>query len=370
MNEVGIIIPYYHNELTEYEKISFLQCRRVLQNYPIILLIPDNWPKEKITNLQGILIEKVPAEWLESVYAYNAMMQNIDFYKRFQEYRYILIYQLDAFVFSDRLLEMCSYGYDYIGAPWLTGYFHYKDESHCIWRVGNGGFSLRKIDSFIELLSTKDIINYDENEDFVFSISDSNSFKVAPLEIALKFSFEREVRKCFALNNDELPFGCHAWEKYDLEFFAPFIKSFGYDVYITDNNDCNLEELYEKQRNISFFWENIFSINWVKKKILGLFSKEIKGYVIWGAGYYGKVIYKILMEAKLPLMAMMDSNSELVSKKIGEVEIVKTNSEILDENVGIIIAVKNGNREIIQLLNERGYVYKKDYILFTDIIEA
>ena len=38
-------------------------------------------------------------------------------YSRFEKYEYMLIYQLDAFVFSDRLMEFVEAGYDYIGAP-------------------------------------------------------------------------------------------------------------------------------------------------------------------------------------------------------------------------------------------------------------
>ena len=31
----------------------------------------------------------------------------------------MLIYQLDAYVFKDELLNWANKGYDYIGAPWL-----------------------------------------------------------------------------------------------------------------------------------------------------------------------------------------------------------------------------------------------------------
>lgn len=44
-------------------------------------------------------------------------MLEADFYRRFGKYKYMLIYQLDAFVFSDKLLDFCEMGYDYIGAP-------------------------------------------------------------------------------------------------------------------------------------------------------------------------------------------------------------------------------------------------------------
>lgn len=371
LNEVGVVIPYYHKELTDNELISYIQCKKILGDYPIILVVPDNISDAEIIDEEGIVIERVPKEWLESISTYNTMMLNIEFYKRFQKYKYILIYQLDAFVFSDKLLEMCEYNYDYIGAPWLMGYFDYLDADHCVWRVGNGGFSLRKVQSFIELLSKKEIIDDGKNEDVVFSISNSDSFKVAPLDVALKFAFEREVRKCFELNNKELPFGCHAWEKYDLEFLSPIIDSYGYDINTSSfvNSDADLEELYESKRKISYFWENTFSINWLKKKLPILFSKQIQRYVIWGAGYDGKLLCKILKEAKLPLKLIIDSNPRLTGKKIGDIEITDSYLKIWDKNDGIIIAVRHGEMEVVNLLNERGLTYKKDYILFSDIID-
>ena len=46
------------------------------------------------------------------------MLLTADFYRRFTDYEYILIHQLDVFLFEDKLLEFCDMGYDYIGAPY------------------------------------------------------------------------------------------------------------------------------------------------------------------------------------------------------------------------------------------------------------
>ncbi|MBL4883751.1 MAG: hypothetical protein JKY95_04320 [Planctomycetaceae bacterium] len=45
----------------------------------------------------------------------------------------------------------------------------------------------------------------------------------SPFE-AVSFAFEVNPRKCFELNGSELPFGCHAWEKYDPDFWTNFIS--------------------------------------------------------------------------------------------------------------------------------------------------
>jgi hypothetical protein len=48
-------------------------------------------------------------------------------------------------------------------------------------------------------------------------------FKIAPLEVALRFAFDEVPRVCFEMNNYRLPFGCHAWFKSDREFWEPYL---------------------------------------------------------------------------------------------------------------------------------------------------
>ncbi len=39
------------------------------------------------------------------------------------------------------------------------------------------------------------------------------TFRVAEYDVAIRFSFECQPARLFDLNNKQLPFGCHAWEK-------------------------------------------------------------------------------------------------------------------------------------------------------------
>jgi len=39
----------------------------------------------------------------------------------------------------------------------------------------------------------------------------------------VSFSFEVGPKHCFEKNNQTLPFGCHAWAKYDREFWKPYL---------------------------------------------------------------------------------------------------------------------------------------------------
>lgn len=217
-NNVAVVIPYYHSELTELESISFRNCCTILKKYQIILVLPEKIPRRKYPTEENLLYEQVPDEWMESVDSYNQMMLSKDFYRRFKQYEFILIFQLDAFVFSDCLEQFCDYGYDYIGAPWLNGMKYLRTiEGDGVWYVGNGGFSLRKVAAFLHILEGEITNCIDTNEDAFWASHNSDQFHVAPMDVALKFSFERDVRRCFKLNSNELPFGCHAWEKYDLD---------------------------------------------------------------------------------------------------------------------------------------------------------
>ena len=65
-------------------------------------------------------------------------------------WKYILIYQLDAWVFSDQLDFWIEQGYDFIGAPLFEG-FH-KGNSINFVRGLNGGLSLRSIQTSIRLI--------------------------------------------------------------------------------------------------------------------------------------------------------------------------------------------------------------------------
>jgi hypothetical protein len=54
-----------------------------------------------------------------------------EFYQAFTDFEFMLIYQLDAFVFRDELADWCRSGYEYIGAPWLRDrdFTSWKDET-------------------------------------------------------------------------------------------------------------------------------------------------------------------------------------------------------------------------------------------------
>ena len=178
------------------------------------------------------------------------------FYRRFQDSEYILIYQLDAYVFRDELDYWCAKGYDYIGAPWLlrpvykfplfrfTSWLKkkYCDVTHrpngqiTRYKVGNGGFSLRKVDSMLRAVTElRQVVerfltakhHHTFNEDVFFGVEVNNhglGFRYPDWREALRFSFDKYPKLCYELNDGRLPFGCHSWYKRKMKkFWFPVI---------------------------------------------------------------------------------------------------------------------------------------------------
>lgn len=261
---VAVVIPFYKDTLSVYEQYALEQCSKVLCNYPVIAIKPESLDLSFLpVTMRSISFGDA---YFKDVTGYNRLMLTAGFYRQFSDYEYILIYQLDAFVFKDELLSWCDKGYDYIGAPWeekaLNGplgklrfrirawfYIRYNIKRHnglpavkktMPGRVGNGGFSLRRTAAFISCLEKyahiaemyRSSTDTAFNEDVFWSIEmnrKTKHIKTPGFREALKFSVETTPELAFRLNNNELPFGCHAWDEY-ADFWRPVFRSFGYDI--------------------------------------------------------------------------------------------------------------------------------------------
>jgi hypothetical protein len=249
-----------YKEMDAFEKISFEQCTRVLSNHPIVIVSPEGLLVQKMVHLperEGIQFAFFNEKYFTSILSYSALLTSCCFYERFVEYKYILIHQLDSFVFRDELTEWCSKGIDYVGAPWIgtrwqtTAEFQRDTAAWFpIWLrrirpardrwfrryglVGNGGFSLRRVRSTLIALSLlrAKAEEWKSHEDMFFSYvvpAYLPFFRIPRVDEALKFSFETSPRVCFERNGGALPFGCHGWWKSDPSFWRPFLRDQGYE---------------------------------------------------------------------------------------------------------------------------------------------
>lgn len=268
-----IIIPIYKAIPDQTELVSFLNNIRVLSNHQISIVSHKNVDLSYYIDL--LLVENINYQidlfnerYFKNLASYNRLLLSMDFYQRYKNFNFMLITQLDVYVFRDELDFWCHKNYDYIGAPWFS-YFRKDHFSGKLAKVGNGGFSLRNIQAHIETLEyaknnnkTISIFNFINkydlieckgftlknilkkllgiNNNFQFYINSATNedavwalvvpevlkkFKVAPLSDAIKFSFETDPSYLFKMNNEQLPFGCHAWQKYQYdEFWSNYIK--------------------------------------------------------------------------------------------------------------------------------------------------
>lgn len=265
---VTIIIPIYKAQPSETELASFKQCIKILGSYPICIVTHSEVDIDIYLNTakqHPIIIKYFHSHYFSSIDGYSELMREQIFYKAFRKYDYMLIYQLDAWVFKDELELWCKKGYDYIGAPWFTN-FGSHEEGKELWTVGNGGLSLRKTKRFVELTNPNRImmlpneifereykgikslfrcilrvfgrrntvnyfkdLYYDTPEDHYFCIKllyyGNMKLHIPHPEEAMYFSFERSPRYLYNRTDGKLPFGCHAWEKYDKLFWNDFIQS-------------------------------------------------------------------------------------------------------------------------------------------------
>ena len=246
---VKVIVPVFRDSLDFYERISLQQNLRVLKAYPVVFIHPAG---VKITQLlkefSNCSEETFADDFFRGIAGYNRLMLSPEFYGRFSDVDYLLICQLDAYVFRDELLDWCKEGYDYIGAPWLVplhfrlplfkqwrNHFHNKWRTEKDFRVGNGGFSLRKVSSHLKATEQlKDAIQSHllrqgrySNEDLFFALEVNKhgmDFSYPDYKTALRFSFDKYPALCYKENHSCLPFGCHAWYKEEMkDFWFPII---------------------------------------------------------------------------------------------------------------------------------------------------
>jgi hypothetical protein len=248
----AVIIPIYKDELTDLERLSLSRCVSILGQYPIVFFGPRSLsPTTALRIAPKATKRDFDDAYFSSVECYSKLLLSPPFYRAFSDFDYILVHQLDAFVFHDALAYWCSRSYDYLGAP-------FRNEADSAWLgVGNGGFSLRNVRSSLGVLTS--ITKEDPNaywhmerlvtasraklalksyrkwgkqlgfredvrqflarftaegrpEDLFWSLHAARfhpSFRVAPVDVALDFAIEGGLLEVQTRYASRPPFGCH-----------------------------------------------------------------------------------------------------------------------------------------------------------------
>lgn len=104
MKKVCIVVPVYKQHLNPFEKISLQQLLRILGKYPIYLVYPDTVEivYEELSGWEyGVY--QCDKRYFQNTATYSELMLSPFFYEHFSAYQYMLVYQLDCFVFYDSL---------------------------------------------------------------------------------------------------------------------------------------------------------------------------------------------------------------------------------------------------------------------------
>jgi hypothetical protein len=271
-----VVIPFHKNVLSEDEMTSLATIRSCFDTSVICFIAPSSLDLAG-TLKTGESVERFRDVFFKDIAGYNHLLTSSAFYERFSSSSHILICQLDCLVFRNELEFWAGKGFDYIAAPWFQRYLETPESG--LWRVGNGGFSLRNVQSHLRVLNKRiprgffypkhgsepwvvttpkselgmyeamvpwyiqhnpftkwvtieeELRRFPRNEDLFWSLEAPKfdaSFRIATAEEALPFAFEMAPRWCFEKNGNKLPFACHAWARYDRDFWASVLKENGF----------------------------------------------------------------------------------------------------------------------------------------------
>lgn len=274
ISQTAIVIPVYKSfdGLDETDKISLKSALNIFKSEVIVFLLPESLPEltyvEFCKSFQiNPLFERFSDDFFVSKDSYSRLLVSKRFYIRFTQFKFILICQTDAFVFHNELQKWMNKGYTYIGAPWVG---RTADGKVKITGAGNGGFSLRKVEDFINLTNKIYLLQFLNQlwkknillkhipygiflrlvaapvwirctiNKFTFYLSEDaiqnedrywcewvsevfKDFKNAPPWLSATFAIEEEPRFLMKELGGALPMGCHAWAINDPEFWRQYI---------------------------------------------------------------------------------------------------------------------------------------------------
>lgn len=368
--QAAIVIPAYKKVLSREEEISLSQAMQVLKKYDFYFVCPQSLVyRYKPDRIKEVHFDD---KWFVSLRSYSELMLQKEFYQAFTDYEYVLLYQLDAFVFSDKLLEFCNQGYDYIGAPWIHGIAFYKSSGieHILHYVGNGGFSLRRIPAFLQWLKETDLSVQSKtvNEDVLIAAYGPPVLKIPPVEEALRFAFDMDPRNSFERNNRNLPFGCHAWQRIDMEFWRTHIEKFGYNLQGIRNS--RLSEQYrlryqlEEERNVLL--HKLCGEQIIMPLVRKITKNHTRKLFIWGTGLWGRFTGQIFSGLGIPIEGFVDNYGN--EQEYLGYQVIRGSQFLSEQNTGraIFLGVMNYEKIAAQIENA-GYIHSENYMTLEDL---
>lgn len=272
----AVMIPMHKPEPSSEEKVALIQCQKILGEHPIYLLHPEGMNIQIYQSIFPSLKSlTAPVETMASIAAYNKLMISPFIFNALASHSHLLIHEPDAIILKNDLDFWCEQDFDYIGAPWFA-----SDEVGNLQLKATGNFGLSLINLkaanslfahnsrwFSPSMIVRDLLRglrgqrgmfkraikaigssgklssahhlYHDHCDIFWSYlvpKVAPQFRIAPPERAIHFSWEKNPGKCFEICQGKLPFGIHAWPKYDQTFIKPLLIQSGV---LIDNQSLN-----------------------------------------------------------------------------------------------------------------------------------
>jgi Protein of unknown function (DUF5672) len=237
-----VVVPVYREQLEPFEQVSLTQLAEKLGKHPIEFVAPaglDLRPYRRFLGERRVhrFDPRFFAARADSRNSYSALMVSEAFYGRFEgRYEHLLIHQTDAFVFEDQLRLWVSRDLDFVGSPHWAGWGANKELG--MIGVGNGGFSLRRVDAFMRVLRDRTRLRNrmqlavrgsharalrrarkgEMVEDYYWG--HFAPIRVASIREAIPFAFEMGLELMEEDYREIVPFGCHA--VWNINFIANY----------------------------------------------------------------------------------------------------------------------------------------------------
>jgi len=240
MTSCAVVIPIYRERLSPDEAYSVRVSLTNLAGHDVFWIGPQSLDTSYYEqNFPVRLIKRYEDRYFSSVEGYSSLLVQESFYEDFSTYGHVLICQTDAVVLKPGLREWLDGPYDYVGAPWPSGYslqlqvpeIQVQGSIRSTAVVGNGGLSLRRVESCISLIREFKSVSSEwasrgHAEDLYFGFLGnlSRRFVMPNIVTAAHFSHDIDPGYLQQLIGGALPLGVHAWGKYDRKLWERILS--------------------------------------------------------------------------------------------------------------------------------------------------
>lgn len=217
-----VVIPLYKEKATDFKPYERMSLQRVVDvlgdKYELVVMIPERIPDaslySKMCGGYEFSFLRMQDCWFTSIYTYSNLCEKKWFYDIFKEYEYMMIYQTDAWICRDDIGKFINLGYDYYGSP-------HNITPTTPYSVGNGGFSLRKVETMCKITEIGEVHPYHNQmfpmEDVFISHTFAKMMKLPSVELAFEFGSCETGGSNKVIKGEIDPMGFHGIHRWGME---------------------------------------------------------------------------------------------------------------------------------------------------------